>query len=70
MKNLRLFIALAFAAALVTPFLRAGDEKAKEKAEACCSCPKDKDGKECGKDKECCCKAKEKGADKKSEEKE
>ncbi len=68
MKNLRLIIALVFAAALVAPVIRA-DDKAKEekKAEAACSCPKDKDGKECGKDKECCCKAKEHCDDKKAD---
>ncbi len=68
MKSFRLFIALAFVSALAVASVQAGDnkEKSMEKSEAVCSCGKDKDGKECGKDKECCCKPKE---EKKAEEK-
>ena len=64
MKSFRLITALVFTAALITPAVHAG-EKAKDekKAEAACSCGKDKDGKECGKDKECCCKAKDEKKD-------
>ncbi|MBI2814122.1 MAG: hypothetical protein HYX71_07545 [Opitutae bacterium] len=54
MKSLRLLLALALAGLLSTTLLRASDDKAKP-AEKTCACPKDKDGKVCGKDKDCCC---------------
>jgi hypothetical protein len=69
MKTLRLLVALVPAIVLVSPVVRASDDKVKDKAEAVCHCGKDKDGKECGKDKECCCKAKEHCDDKKAGEK-
>ncbi len=59
MKSLRLLLALAVVSAFAATSLRAGDDadQAKQKTEEACHCEKDKDGKVCGKDKECCCKA-------------
>jgi len=54
MKSLRFLLALALAGFLTTALVRAADDKAKT-AEKTCDCPKDKDGKVCGKDKDCCC---------------
>ncbi len=60
MNPFRLIIALAIASMLTTAFLKADEsqKQTKEKSETVCSCGKDKEGKECGKDKECCCKPK------------
>ena len=55
MKNLRFLAALIIAAAFVVPFVKADDAKKDEKAEKTCDCGKDKDGKACGVDKDCCC---------------
>ncbi len=54
MKSIRFLLALAMVSFLATSVVRAGDDKAKT-AEKTCDCPKDKDGKVCGKDKDCCC---------------
>lgn len=54
MKSLRFLLALALAGLCSATLLRATDDKAKS-AEKTCDCPKDKDGKVCGKDKDCCC---------------
>ncbi len=56
MKSLRLLLALAFAGLLSVSMVHAGDkaECAEKDNKKCCSCEKDKDGKECGKDKACC----------------
>ena len=54
MKSLRFLLALALAGFLTTAFARAADDKAKTE-EKTCDCAKDKDGKVCGKDKDCCC---------------
>jgi hypothetical protein len=56
MKSLRFILALAFASALTLPAVRAADDKSKAKpTEKSCDCAKDKDGKVCGQDKDCCC---------------
>jgi hypothetical protein len=70
MKSLRFLLALALAGFLTAAFVHAADDKGKT-AEKVCDCPKDKDGKVCGKDKDCCCTGKkcDKGSDQKSEEK-
>lgn len=54
MKSFRLLLALATAGFFFTSLARAGNDQAKP-AEKTCHCPKDKDGKVCGKDKDCCC---------------
>lgn len=71
MKSLRFFLALAIASLLTTAVAQAADDKAKAE-EKSCDCCKDKDGKECGKDKDCCCTGKkaEKSSDKPVENKE
>jgi len=71
MKSLRFLLALAFAGFLTTAFVRAADDKPKSEEKAC-DCPKDKDGKVCGKDKDCCCTGKkcDKSMDKADEKKE
>ena len=70
MKSLRFLLALAFASTLALTIARAHDDKDKA-AEKTCDCPKDKDGKVCGKDKDCCCTGKkcELTGEKKAEEK-
>jgi hypothetical protein len=56
MKFLRFLTALTIASFVLAPASFAGEECKDKKADkACCSCGKDKDGKECGKDKPCCC---------------
>ena len=70
MKSLRFLLALALAGFLTSAMVRAADDKAKS-AEKTCDCAKDKDGKVCGKDKDCCCTGKkcELTGEKKAEEK-
>ena len=53
MKSFRLLLALALACLVSAAFAHAADDKAK--TEEKCECPADKDGKVCGKDKDCCC---------------
>jgi len=56
MKSLRLILALGFSAALCTAVFAAADPKpAEAKSPERCTCAKDKDGKVCGVDKDCCC---------------
>jgi len=56
MKTLRLLCTFGFASALFAGALCAADSKAdKDKSPAGCDCAKDKDGKVCGVDKDCCC---------------
>jgi hypothetical protein len=57
MKSTRFLLALAFASFLASIAVQAAEDKAKSEDKTC-TCPKDKDGKECGKDKPCCCEAK------------
>ena len=52
MKTIRFFAAFALLSAFASPFVRAEDPKKEEKV---CDCAKDKEGKECGVDKDCCC---------------
>ena len=60
MKSLRLILSLAFTSLLVTAVQAVPEnDQPKEKSATTCDCGKDKDGKECGKDKECCCKPKD-----------
>lgn len=70
MKSIRLLLALAMVSFLATSLVHASDDKAKT-AEKTCDCPKDKDGKVCGKDKDCCCTGKKcaMSSEKKPEEK-
>jgi hypothetical protein len=67
MKSLRLLLALALAGFLAPALVRAED-KAKS-GEKTCECARDKDGKECGKDKDCCCTGKKCDKDQKPDEK-
>jgi hypothetical protein len=69
MKSLKFIITLLFSSALTLSVAQAGEAKGecKDKAEKCCECGVDKDGKECGKDKECCCAAKKKDCEDKKE---
>jgi hypothetical protein len=60
MKILRFLLALGFVSTLFTGVAFAGDKKS-------CDCEKDKDGKTCGVDKDCCCTGKK--AEKKPEKK-
>lgn len=53
MKTLRFFSALFIASALAAPFVSAEDTKKEQPAG--CDCAKDKNGKVCGVDKDCCC---------------
>jgi len=56
MKTLRSVLVLGFASVFFAVALNAADEKAdKDKSPAGCDCAKDKDGKVCGVDKDCCC---------------
>ena len=57
MKTLRFLLALSGASLLFSGYAFAGDKdeaKDQDKAKAC-DCSKDKDGKACGVDKDCCC---------------
>ena len=69
MKSLKFIITLLFASALTLSVAQAGEAtgECKDKAEKCCECGVDKDGKVCGKDKECCCAAKKKDGEDKQE---
>jgi hypothetical protein len=60
MKTLRFLLALSGASLLLAGYAFAGDkdnaqDKDKPKDQAACTCGKDKDGKACGTDKDCCC---------------
>ena len=58
MKTLRFILALSGASLLLAGYAFAGDKddtKDKPKDQAACTCGKDKDGKACGVDKDCCC---------------
>lgn len=57
MKSLKLLLTLVFAGAMSTAMVQAGDKAECKDTDTkqCCTCKKDKDGKECGKDKPCCC---------------
>ena len=58
MKTLRFLLALSGASLLLSGYAFAGDKdesKDQAKAKAACDCGKDKDGKACGVDKDCCC---------------
>ncbi len=78
MKHLRFLLVLGCALSFGLT-VRAADEKEKPKQPAGCDCAKDKDGKTCGVEKDCCCtgskascpveKKDEKPADKKDEKK-
>jgi hypothetical protein len=68
MKLPRLLTAAILLFALCVPAAIAGDKAKSEKScESCCECPKDKEGKTCGVDKDCCCTGKK--AEKKEEKK-
>lgn len=54
MKTLRLLAVLSIGSAFFAPFSFAADKNEKP-AEKVCDCEKDKDGKACGVDKDCCC---------------
>jgi hypothetical protein len=54
MKSLRLLITLGFITALTPVLVTAADDKKPAEAKTC-DCGKDKDGKACGVDKDCCC---------------
>ena len=71
MKSIRFLLALAVASFVTTVVAHAADDKAKSE-EKTCDCGKDKDGKVCAKDKDCCCTGKkaEKSSDKPAEKKE
>ena len=69
MKTLRFLTAFAIVSVVAAPFSLAADNKKEEKTSPSgCDCEKDKDGKVCGVDKDCCCTGKkcEKPDDKKS----
>ena len=56
MKNLRFLLALGAASLLYAGSAWAADQaKDQDKAKTSCDCGKDKDGKACGVDKDCCC---------------
>ena len=56
MKILRLLATLALASTFAAPFALAAETKKEEKSSPKgCDCEKDKDGKTCGVDKDCCC---------------
>ena len=58
MKTLRFLLALSGASLLLAGYAFAADKddaKDKPKDSAACTCEKDKDGKVCGTDKDCCC---------------
>ncbi len=56
MKKLRFLVALSWASLLISGSAIAADQaKDQEKAKTSCDCGKDKDGKACGVDKDCCC---------------
>ncbi len=63
MKTLRIAGVVFALLTMVSPFVRADDKKADEKT---CDCAKDKDGKVCGKDKDCCCTGDKATCDKKN----
>jgi hypothetical protein len=68
MKSFRFLLALTLAVFLTTAFVRAADDKAKTE-EKTCDCAKDKDGKVCGKDKDCCCTGQKCDREQKTDEK-
>jgi hypothetical protein len=58
MKIHRFLLAFSCASLLLASAAFAGDKdqcKDTSKDQPACTCPKDKDGKVCGKDKDCCC---------------
>ena len=55
MKSLRVFALLFTISVSQLSHLAAGESKAEKPCESACECPKDKDGKACGVDKDCCC---------------
>jgi hypothetical protein len=60
MKIHRFLLAFSCAFLLLASYAFAGDkdpckDKDTSKDQAACTCPKDKDGKVCGTDKDCCC---------------
>jgi hypothetical protein len=58
MKTLRFLLALTGASLLLSGYAFAADKdqpKDQDKPKAACDCGKDKDGKVCGVDKDCCC---------------
>ncbi len=58
MKTLRFLFALSGASLLLSGYAFAADKdqsKDQDKPKAACDCGKDKDGKACGTDKDCCC---------------
>jgi hypothetical protein len=67
MKYLRFSTALFIASAGLAAYAAAGDKTKDSKTAAACECAKDKEGKACGVDKDCCCTGKK--AEKKPEEK-
>lgn len=72
MNKFRFLLSLCLVSALTTGFALAADQKKDEaKEEKACDCGKDKDGKTCGVDKDCCCTGKKatKADDKKAEKK-
>ena len=55
MKNLRFLLALGAASLLFSGAAFAADQAKDQGKEKTCDCGKDKDGKACGVDKDCCC---------------
>lgn len=55
MKTLRLLAVLSIASLFTAPFALAADSASDKASEKTCDCEKDKDGKTCGVDKDCCC---------------
>jgi len=56
MKTLRFLATFALVSAFTAPFALAADAPKEEKSTPKgCDCEKDKDGKVCGVDKDCCC---------------
>ena len=57
MKKLRIILAFGIVTAFAAVLIMAADDKkpAEEKNPVGCDCGKDKDGKVCGVDKDCCC---------------
>ncbi len=58
MKTLRFLLALSWASLLLSSYAFAEDKdqaKNQDKPKTSCDCGKDKDGKACGVDKDCCC---------------
>ena len=55
MKTPRLLITVLAAVFTAAFASGAGDKPAKKPSESACECSKDKEGMECGVDKDCCC---------------